>query len=167
MAAPDIALVRRDLYVEEGISLKPYLDTKGLLTIGCGRCVDKNPFTPEELAFIGHNGRTKPITMQQLNFLLDNDIAAFTSLLNLHAPWWSQLNEPRARALLELCFNMGWGNGKRGLSSFTNTLRAIRSGAWQQAYNGLMVSKWAKDVKIRRATRISSMVRDGVDYAPR
>lgn len=113
----------------EGFRGEPYRDTVGKLTIGYGRNLDDVGITREEALY-----------------LLQNDIRKAEALLNNNAPWWRNMNEARQRVLLDMCFNMGWGNGKRGLSSFVNTLGAMRDERYRDAATGMRRSKWAEQV---------------------
>jgi len=44
-----------------------------------------------------------------------------------------------------MCFNLGIG----GLLGFNNTLAFIAAGDWESAANGMLASKWAKQVGMR------------------
>lgn len=173
---PDADLIHRDLGHDEGLRLQAYDDAtgnpvppggsySGNLTIGVGRNLDGNPLTQDEIAVVGHDGRSAPITAEQAYYLLDNDLAAVYARLSAHIPWWESLTEVRARVVAELCFNMGWGDGLRGLSSFKNTLGAIAKGLYNQAATGLMASRWAQQVG-SRANRLTRMLASGYDIAP-
>jgi lysozyme len=52
---------------------------------------------------------------------LAEDVAKAEALFDAHAPWWRSLNDARQDVMVNLCFNMGWGDGSHGLSSFRNT----------------------------------------------
>ncbi len=58
--------------------------------------------------------------------------------------------------LLKMCFNLGIG----GLLEFNNTLAFIAAGDWERAANGMLASKWAKQVG-RRAIELSELMRKG------
>ena len=48
---PDPILINRDLSIDEGIRLSAYRDSKGLLTIGIGHCLDTNPLSEEQISY--------------------------------------------------------------------------------------------------------------------
>lgn len=125
-----------------------YQDSKGLWTIGYGRLIDKK---------MGGG-----ITKSEADYLLDHDIDTAVEECDSHIPWWRNLDPVRQRALVELMFNMGWGGGKRGLSTFHNTLAAIEANEYAKAGQGLRKSKWARDVKTR-APRLIKMIETGED----
>lgn len=147
------------LMLDEGLKLKPYRDTRGFLTTGVGRNLDGNPLTPEEVAVIGHDGRTLPITHDQAIFLLHNDEMKAIAALNANAPWWSHLFDVRARVLIDLCFNMGW----KKLSGFHNFLGNMQASNFVEAADDLKDSLWYGQVG-NRGKRLVEMVRTGRDY---
>ena len=145
-----------ELELDEGVRLSPYRCTAGFLTIGVGRNLDTNKLTAEELAFVGHNCRTKPITKEQSDYLLKNDIEKVCADLMKFLPWWAYLGDVRKRVLVNMAFNLG----ASGLLKFTNTLALIRSGSYAQAAAEMVKSKWAKQVG-KRADRLANMMRTG------
>lgn len=170
MTALNTARLHGQLVLEEGCRLMAYDDATGLpvppggvcqgnLTVGVGRDLDTNPLNASELAAVGHDGRTKPITQANAMFLLDNDIAHCVAELNRRAPWWSSLDEIRARVMVDLTFNMGSG----WLSTFPRFLNALRTGEYDDAADDLQESKWYIEVGTR-GVRLAQMVRTGEDY---
>ena len=145
-----------ELELDEGVRLSPYRCTAGFLTIGVGRNLDTNKLTAEELAFVGHNCRTKPITKEQSDYLLKNDIEKVCADLMKFLPWWTYLGDVRKRVLVNMAFNLG----TEGLLKFENTLALIRSGSYAQAAAEMVKSKWAKQVG-KRADRLANMMKTG------
>jgi len=143
----DLERLSRDLKVAEGLRLTAYEDTRGIYTIGYGH------------AHVEPNAHW---TSEQCEDALACDIQAAIEECDRHIPWWRHLNEPRQRAMVELMFNMGWGDGKHGLSTFKNTLRRIEAGQYMNAAAGLQNSAWAKQVGPRRSGRIIRQIRDGL-----
>ncbi len=139
-----------DLKHDEGCRTVAYQDTLGIWTIGVGHA---------------HVAQGTVWTMDQCDAQLAIDIAHAESLLDANAAWWRTLNDDRQDVMANLCFNMGWGNGASGLSSFRNTLRFIEAGDFDEAAKGLLTSKWATQVH-GRATRLASQLQTGVRIAP-
>lgn len=129
------------LIVEEGVSLKPYLDTKGKLTIGVGR-----------------NLTDKGISLEEAMYLLPHDIDEAIRDLFRKFPWASELSLVRQVVLVNMCFNMGIGNAKRGLASMDKTLKLIEDGNYAAGARGMSRTKWAKDVREIRAGRLCRMM---------
>lgn len=131
------------LLVDEGLRLKPYRDTVGKLSIGIGRNLDDTGISEGEA-----------------HALCENDLDRAEALLDRQIPWWRGLDAVRQEVLLNMAFNMGWGNGRKGLSSFRNTLASIKAGLWINAARGMRASRWAKQVG-DRASRLASAMEHG------
>jgi lysozyme len=128
-----------DLIRDEGLRLKPYLDTVGKITIGIGR-----------------NLSDRGISREEATVLARNDIAAAVADLDCHAPWWASLSEARQRALLNMTFNMGWPR----MSGFAAMLAALHAGDHAAAADAALDSAWARQVGAR-ALRVSELIRRG------
>ena len=132
--------IKSQLVRHEGLRLKPYRCTAGKLTIGVGRNLDDCGISQKE-AYV----------------LLDNDIRNCEQQLLDEIPViYNALDEVRQSVLLNMCFNLGL----KGLLGFNNTLAFIAAGDWERAANGMLASKWAKQVGMR-AIELSEMMRKG------
>ncbi len=137
-----------NLIRDEGCRLDAYRDSEGHWTIGVGHYIDdKSVAIP----------RMTRITMEEARVLLslDIDIAVAT----YHQFVTADLDEVRMRALVNMTFNLGPRIGQ-----FKNTLAAINTGDWEKAYDGMLASKWATQVK-GRAIRLAVMIQTGKDPA--
>ena len=137
----DIVALREQLKQHEGVRLKPYKCTSGRTTIGCGRNLDD-----------------KGLTMEEVNYLLENDIKECINDAEvvIGSQVWEGLSEARKRVLVDMRFNLGAG----GIRTFKNTLQAIREGRYGDASKGMLSSKWAGQVG-RRATTLARMMSEG------
>jgi lysozyme len=135
----DRVQLKIDLERDEGLRTALYNDTVGKATIGIGRNLDDVGISPAEA-----------------RMLLENDISRVVKDLNNHLPWWTGLSEPRRRALANMAFNLGIG----GLLGFKRMLEAMRQGAFHEAAEHALDSKWARQVG-QRAGRISTLIREG------
>lgn len=131
--------LRDQLIAHEGLRLKPYLDSLGILTIGVGRN-------------LYHRGISKDEAM----FLLENDMALVEEDLDRECPWWRGMSESRQLVLADMCFNLGIHK----LKGFRNTLAAMKVGDYAAAADGMLASLWATQVG-QRAQRLAKMVREG------
>ncbi len=129
-----------DLERDEGNEQFPYMDTKGKLTIGIGRNLTDRGLSPEEI-----------------NVLAANDIDIAVDELTRHVPWWTQMSEPRRRALANMFFNMGWPR----LSGFKKMLAALEDRNYNLAANEALDSKWAREDVPERARRQVDLMRFG------
>lgn len=130
-----------ELERDEGLKLKPYRDNgpKKRLTIGIGR----------NLEDVG-------ITRGEAYVLLHNDIDRVTVDLNTHIPWWTELEDTRARVIANMTFNMGIEK----LLEFKKTLALIQGSNFGKAAEEMLRSEWAVEVGVR-AARLSRMIAFG------
>jgi lysozyme len=128
-----------DLERDEGLRLKPYLDSVGVLTIGIGR----------NLQDVG-------ITKAEAYMLLGADIDTACGVLDRNLPWWRDLSEARQRAVVNMCFNLGITR----LLGFSKALAALKAGQYEEAARQFLDSRWATQVG-QRAQRIAELIRKG------
>jgi len=133
-------ILRYRLKKHEGVRLKPYRDSKGLLTIGVGRCLE-----------------TKGITNDEVDFLLQNDMVEAIRLVKERLPWTWDLDDNRFSVLVEMAFQMGIG----GLLTFSNFLSYLLQRNYQMAALAMLDSKWAKEDSPKRALELSEIIRGG------
>lgn len=139
----------RQLRGDEGVRACVYKDSKGLLTIGIGRLVDKRVkgagLRPDEIAYLFNND-------------LDDRIDQLTRRL----PWFQNLDDARKGVLLNMSFQMGVD----GLLEFEHTLALVRDGKYENAAHAMLQSLWAKQTP-ERAQRMAEQMRSGVwQFAP-
>lgn len=137
MSHLDIA--RAQLRVDEGVKSKPYRDTVGKWTIGCGRNLDDVGLSPEEI-----------------DFLLDNDINRAEADAKDLFPTFDLLSDVRKAVLINLSFNIG----KVRLAQFKKLRKAVTSEDYEQASVEMLTSLWADQVG-QRANRLAKQMRDG------
>ncbi len=146
--------IKEQLVRHEGLRLKPYRSTAGKLTIGFGRNLDDRGISKIE-AYV----------------LLENDIQnCERQLLDEIPTIYKALDEVRQSVLLNICISIPQSRfaplrepcylGINGLLGFKNTLAFIQAGDWERAANGMLASKWAKQVGMR-AIELSEMMRKG------
>jgi len=154
---PNLSRVMRMLSVEEGRRNKPYKDSLGYLTVGVGHLIDprKGGSLPDYAqAELDRNGMLEEATIDRL---LEDDIINAVEQLDRNLPWAASLDEVRYTVLLDMCFQMGIG----GLLGFTNTLRHVREGNYEQAATNMKASLWRRQTPNRANRRIEEM-RSGV-----
>jgi lysozyme len=156
-------ILRAELSRDEGERLKVYRCTAGKRTIGVGRNLDDvgiSKAETEALKITVASCVQKGISKAASQALLSNDIKRAKADLDRVLPWWRKLDLVRQRVLINMCFNMGIGNGGNGLTSFRNTLRYIREGHYSDAADNMLASKWAGQVG-NRAKRLAELMRLG------
>ncbi|HVJ72019.1 MAG TPA: hypothetical protein VM531_11040 [Sphingomicrobium sp.] len=148
MSEPNPVRLRSQLILHEGRKLKPYVDTRGNVTIGIGR-----------------NLTGRGLSSEEVEFLYQNDVRiAWTELVKAK-PFVKKIDEVRQRVFLDLSFNMGMPV----LLTFKQTLAAAERGDWWLVGQGLRQSAWQGQVgdgaggRRDRADRLIEMVTTGVD----
>lgn len=138
----DYTKLRTMLSRHEGRVRSAYQDTQGYWTIGVGHLIDvrRGGGLPEHI----------------IDALLDYDIDAHVKGLESQFPWVKDLDEVRYAVLVDMAFNLG----VEGLAKFTNTLRLVREGNYQEASEEMLKSRWASQVG-KRANRLSQMMATG------
>lgn len=139
--------LRADLLRDEGESLTPYRDSTGHITIGVGHLLRSGD---------GWIGRSH-ITREESRAQLERDIDRAEHALCTALPWVEGLDEVRARAFVELTFNLGIG----GLLAFHKMLAHAQAGEWPGAAQELLSSRWYQQVRGARAGRLAAMLGTG------
>lgn len=140
-----------DLIRDEGVRLRVYKCTAGHLTIGVG-----HKLSPREI----QSGMTET-SLEQAGRLLHQDIGlALAGCYGIFGRWmFDGLSEPRQRALVNMCFQLGTD----GLADFKRMVAAIMRGDWGAAYLEALNSKWAKSDSPERAKRVALALKADVD----
>lgn len=128
-----ITNIRDQLKRDEGERLYVYPDSKGIPTAGVGHNLEAHGIDLP----LG-----TPITQEQSDTWLDEDIQTVTDQLQSHLPWSDALDEVRLGVLQNMCFNMGIGK----LIGFHHFLGFMESGNYDIAANEMLDSVWAKQV---------------------
>ena len=122
----------------EGLRLKPYLCSEGKITIGFGR-----------------NLEDMGISEKEAEMLLMSDIQRCYEELNVFS-WFHDLDQVRQEAMVNMLFNLGLPT----FLEFKRTLKFMAEGAYSQAAEEMLDSKWARQVG-DRATELAYMVETG------
>jgi len=110
----------------EGLSLKPYKDTRGNLTVGYGTNLD---YIDEEMAEF------------MLHYVLNrNDI-----YLGLTYDWYNELDYIPRSIVQDMVYNMGRG----GFSKFRKMHYQLARGNWVKAAIEMKSSLWYRQTKLR------------------
>lgn len=131
--------LKAQLSIDEGRKARIYVDTVGKITGGVGRNLTDRDFSADEI-----------------DLMLNNDIALVERQLDKALPWWRSMTDARQDAVANMAFNMGIA----GLLKFKNTLTFMQAGKYEAAAQGMLASLWARQVG-RRAARLAEMMRTG------
>ena len=122
----------------EGRRFKPYKDTEGYLTVGYGRCIDKVPFSLDEIELMLTNDIRRAKDGAESFFI------------------YSQLNEVRRGVLVEMIFQMGVS----GVNKFMRFINAALHERWAEAATEMLDSKWARQTP-ERARELADLFERG------
>tara|TARA_R110000822_G_scaffold67594_3_gene164524 strand:+ start:642 stop:1064 length:423 start_codon:yes stop_codon:yes gene_type:complete len=130
------------LKVHEGVETYAYKCSENKTTIGVGRNVDK----------AGGLG----LSDDEVDYLLQNDIDRVILELDSEYDWFSDLDDVRQDAMIDISFNLG----QTRLRAFKKALSAMSEGDWDEAADQFMDSRWSEQVGIR-AKNLTEMIRSG------
>ena len=139
MTDDDRLRLAAQLQRHEGVRLKPYTDTVGKLTIGCGR-----------------NLTDRGISEEEADFMLGNDMNTAEDELRRTFPWFRSLDSVRQAALVNICFNLGLTK----LLTFVRALTAMSAKNYAKAADDFLESRWAAQVGAR-AVELTEQIRTG------
>lgn len=126
----------------EGVEHHIYRCSAGFLTLGAGRNVDPR----------GGLG----LSDDEVDYLLENDIARVIKELSSEYPWFNDLDDVRKDAMIDISFNLG----ATRLRGFKKALAAMAVADHTLAAKEFLDSKWSRDVK-GRAHELASMIETG------
>ena len=140
LRADAFRIAEQQIRKHEGLELKPYHDSVGVLTIGYGRNL------------------TNGINLSEAELMLRNDlITAQEDAKKFSAVAWNQMNDARKAVVINMAFNLGYAR----LSKFVLFRAALAIGDWEKAARRMESSLWYKQVK-GRAVELTKQMRDGV-----
>ncbi len=136
-----IAMLKR----HEGVETHAYECSEGKVTVGVGRNIDQ----------AGGMG----LSDDEIDYLLQNDIERVVKELAAEYPWFSDLDDVRRDAMVDISFNLG----ATRLRLFKRALAAMETGNYKEAATEFLDSRWAKQVG-SRALELTDMISSG-EYA--
>ena len=119
-----------------------YKCSSGYWTLGIGRNVDVN----------GGLG----LSEEEVDYLLENDIARVIKELSLEYSWFSDLDQTRKDAMIDISFNLG----ATKLRKFILALDAMEKADYTTASKEFLDSDWSRTVK-GRSIELASMIATG------
>jgi lysozyme len=154
----DVAKLEASVRSHEGYRAFPYKDTRGLYTVGVGRCLETNPFTGAEWRQLLENGwGAFSVSVDGADWLLRQQLAVIEGeLAHDYADFWPALGNARQNGLIEMAYQLGPAKEE----AFHNMIAAIRKADWHAAYAQAMDSQWARQTPAR-AKEIATMIETG------
>ena len=136
-----LAMLKR----HEGVETHAYECSEGKVTVGVGRNIDQ----------AGGMG----LSDDEIDYLLQNDVERVIKELAAEYPWFSDLDDVRRHAMVDISFNLG----ATRLRLFKRALAAMETGNYKEAATEFLDSRWAKQVG-SRALELTDMISSG-EYA--
>ena len=129
----------------EGFRSNYYYCTANKKTIGYGRNVDNNPFSAKEKKLLGRcDFDMEPMTKEEAELLLVNDVNEIKALIKDHLPW-HELCPARQAVFINMAFNLGIS----GLFKFKKMIGAVSKQCYREAAIEMLESRWADQVGSR------------------
>lgn len=119
----------------EGLSLLPYEDTEGFITIGYGTNIDAG------------------ISLGQANALLNLELDSIRKELDKKIPDYKNHNEARQNVIIEMAYNLGIPR----LLKFKKMLGYLEKRDYNHAALEMLNSRWREQVKDRAITLANQM----------
>lgn len=133
--------LKQQLKKHEGVRTHAYACSENKITVGVGRNLDSD----------GGIG----LSEDEIDYLLENDIWRCMKEVAFF-PWFSEINEVRQDAMINMCFNLGISR----LRGFKNALASMEEHDYEMAANHFLDSRWAQQVG-NRAVEVTEMIRTG------
>ena len=137
-----------EIKADEGVVHEVYLDHLGLPTVGVGHLIREDD--PEHGLAVG----TK-IDSERVHELFEADLYTCVAETKLLYPQFEELPAEAQQILCNMMFNLG----RPRLSKFIKMREHVNNGAWSDAANEMLDSKWAKQVP-NRANRLVERMRN-------
>ena len=142
----NIAMLREQLKIDEGVKYEIYNDHLGYKTFGIGHLVTAKD--EEYAAPIG-----TAISESRVNNVFNEDVTTYIKEAKKVFSNLEDLPEEAQQVIVNMCFNMGASR----LSKFKKFISAIDSHNWEIASKEMLDSKWATQVG-ERANRLSMRI---------
>jgi lysozyme len=143
----NIAQLREQLKIDEGVKYEIYKDHLGYDTFGIGHLVVK-----EDSEF-GKPVGTK-VSEDRVNEVFEKDVQKMIKEAKILFPNFDNLPEEAQQVIVNMTFNMG----RPRLSNFKKFISYINESKWEEASKEMLNSAWAKQVG-KRAQRLSDRIK--------
>jgi lysozyme len=145
----NIANLREQLKIDEGVKYEIYNDHLGYPTFGIGHLITEAD--DEYGKPVG-----TPVSEERVNAVFDSDVEIYISEAKKVFPNLDSLPAEAQEVIVNMCFNMGAPR----LSKFKKFIAAVNESNWITAGVEMLDSRWAKQVgnrAIRLRDRITAL----------
>ena len=137
-----------EIKADEGVVHEVYLDHLGLPTVGVGHLIREDD--PEHGLDVGTQ-----VDDERVTELFEADLYTCVAETKLLYPQFEELPAEAQKILCNMMFNLG----RPRLTKFIKMREHVNNGAWNDAANEMLDSKWAKQVP-NRANRLVERMRN-------
>ena len=137
-----------EIKADEGVVNEVYLDHLGLPTVGVGHLIREHD--PEHGLAVGTQ-----VDSERVHELFEADLYTCVAETKLLYPQFEELPAEAQKILCNMMFNLG----RPRLSKFIKMREHVNNGAWSNAADEMLDSKWAKQVP-NRANRLVERMRN-------
>ncbi len=136
----------------EGYKAAPYLDSRGLWTVGEGTCLEKNPISGSDWKYLLDNKLiTVSISGTGARYLMRSKLAGDLRNLAVRFPSFAILPDLVQTLLLEMSYQLG------DLAQFKDFDSLILSRNWKGAAVDGRTTKWYKETPARAEKILSQL----------
>lgn len=136
MIRPNDPILIASINEHEGLSLKPYQDSRGVWTIGYGTNITQ-------------------ISLHEAEMLRDSRLTEAHEAASEY-DWWLNLTNARQRVVVEMIYQLG----QHGFDGFVKMQGALSRGDYEHAAYEMLDSQWRKQVP-ERARILAGRMRRG------
>jgi lysozyme len=148
-----IELLIQDLKRDEAVRLKPYYDSKKILSIGIGHNMEDEPLPRPFQEYLDKHGC---ITMEMNDALLERDLRQAEADCQRMFSNWAWIPDEIKRVFLNMAFNMGY----RRFSGFRDLDACAEAGDWPGVIREMIDSEWYREDVPNRARRLVALVEE-------
>lgn len=158
----DKAKFWKQIKIHEGVRRQVYTDTTGHRTIGVGFNLERED-AERVLRSVGANYQDVirgeyQLSTDQMRLLFEHDLKTVEDEARRAIRNYDELGDTRQRVICDMVFNLGL----TGFLKFKNTRKHIEAERWERAANGMLNSKWARQVG-NRAKMLANMLQHNKD----
>lgn len=148
MSKINVNRLMRQLEIDEGKKLKPYLDTEGLLTVGIGHLIKKSDPPAIRDLKLGDS-----ITEDECRELFNADLAIAISDFRIIFDNWETIPAEAQEILINMLFNLG----RDRFLKFKKLIAAVYASDWKEAAAQMEDSRWYRQVGDRSKRLVNRM----------
>ena len=142
----NVAQAQALIQSHEGLRLKAYRDTRGVLTIGWGcnlqELATRTLFAKLDLNYVAICDGTATLTLNQAIAIFQYQFDVVVASAKLNFSEFMQLPDNASAVICDMIFELGWA----GFMEFRDFAAAVKAANWTAAIAAMRDSLWDKQV---------------------